>query len=558
MVRKILGFLYKETRTLNQASLLLGLFALLAQVLGFMRDRLLAHIFGASAALDIYYSAFRIPDFIFITVASLVSVSVLIPFIVEKEAESAEALRDFVNNIFSFFSILIIAVSSLVFLLLPLLSHFLFKGFSAQALSEVVSISRILLLSSVLLGFSNLFGSLTQAYHRFTVYALSPILYNAGIVVGIILLAERLGVMGVAVGVVAGAALHLLVQVPSVVKQGLFPRFVLNFKPTVIASVVKISLPRTLTLSMSAVALIFLISLASRMAEGSISILSFATNLQSVPLSLIGVSYSLAAFPTLSRRFRENNVVAFKEQMATAARFIIFWSLPLSALFIVLRAQIVRVVLGSGLFSWDDTRLTAASLALFALSAVCQSLALLLIRGFYSAGLTRKPFLINFFSTVILVFSAWGLVKVFYLFQGFRYFIGALLKVEDLSDTAVLMLPLSFSLVALLNGLLLWFFFEREFRGFSKGVIRTFFEGLGSAVIIGAVAYLGLNIFVVFLDLRSLLGIFLQGLSAGLLALAAGIIVLLALKSRELAEIGEALRSQFWKTRVIVTDAEIV
>src|SRR3989344_3607386 len=108
MVRKIFGFLHKEASSLNQAALLLGVFAFLSQVLAFLRDRLFAHIFGASETLDIYYAAFRIPDFIFVTVASIVSLSVLVPFIIEKEAENSEVLRDFMDNIFSFFSVLII------------------------------------------------------------------------------------------------------------------------------------------------------------------------------------------------------------------------------------------------------------------------------------------------------------------------------------------------------------------------------------------------------------------------------------------------------------------
>lgn len=558
MVRKIFGFLYRETNTINQAALLLGLFAFLSQVLAFLRDRLLAHIFGAGTALDIYYAAFRIPDFIFVTVASVVSLSVLIPFIIEEEGRGQEALRRFIHDIFSFFSVLIVIVSGLAFFLMPIISGILFKGFSSTALTEVVFVSRILLLSPIILGFSNLLGSLVQAYNRFTIYALAPLLYNAGIIVGIILLAERMGIMGVAIGIIIGASLHALVQVPFVIKQGLFPRFSTKFSLTLITRVVKISMPRTLTLSMSAISMIFLVSLASLMTAGSISVLSLSFNLQSVPLSIIGVSYSLAVFPTLSRRFKENNLLAFREQMMVTARFIIFWSLPLSALFIVLRAQIVRVTLGSGLFGWDDTRLTAASLALFALSSMFQCLLLLFIRGFYSAGFTKTPFYINLVSTFVLFLGAWGLVKIFYLSSGFRYFIGALLKVEDLPNTVVLMLPLSFSIAIIINGMIHWIAFDRIFGGFSRGIARTVFECLGTSVIMGAVAYAGLNIFAAFLNTSSLLGIFLQGLLSGFISLGAGIVILFSLKSRELFEIWNVVHGKFWKIKVIAADPEIV
>jgi len=230
----------------------------------------------------------------------------------------------------------------------------------------------------------------------------------------------------------------------------------------------------------------------------------------------------------------------------------------MTALFIVLRAQIVRVVLGSGLFGWDDTRLTAAALALFVLSSMFQCLLLLFMRGFYSAGFTRKPFFINLISTIILFIGAWGLVKIFYLSEGFRYFMSMLLKVENLPGTAVLMLPLAFSIATIMNGLLHWIAFEREFRGFSRGILRTFFDCLGASVIMGVTAYIGLNIFAPLLDTTSLIGIFLQAFLAGFVAISIGIIVLVLLKNKELSEVWNAILQRFWKAKVIATDPEIV
>ncbi|MDO8565286.1 MAG: lipid II flippase MurJ [bacterium] len=558
MVQKFLGFFYRETNSLNQAALLLGFFAFLSQILAFLRDRLLAHIFGASKDLDIYYAAFRIPDLIFVTVASIVSISVLVPFIIEKDSAGREILRKFIDSVFSFFGMLMVGASLLAYISMPYVSTLLFKGFSVEAQSQVVSLSRLLLLSPVLLGLSNLFGSLTQAYNRFTLYALAPILYNAGIVIGIIALAEKMGVLGVAIGVIVGAALHLLLQVPFVFKIGLMPRFTPNCDLELIKQVAKISMPRTLTLSMSAITLLYLTALASLMSEGSISILTFAINLSGVPLTLIGVSYSLAAFPTLTRQFQDKNIPAFIEQMSVTARFIIFWSLPLTALFIVLRAQIVRVLLGSGQFDWSATRLTAAVLALFVLSAVFQSLLLLFMRGFYSAGFTKKPFYITLFSTGIITASAYGLVKLFYVSETFRYFISSMMKVEDLPSSVVLMLPLAFSIGTIINGILLWVAFEREFRGFSKEVMRTLFQTFAVSVVMGAMAYMSLRLFSEVVETSSLIGLFLQASLAGLIASITGVVIFVALKNRELASIWAVLKGKFWKTTVIATDPEIV
>ena len=559
MVRDFLAFLNKRTDDLHHAAYLLGFFAILSQVTAFFRDRLLAHVFGASAALDTYYAAFRIPDFLFVTVASVVSLSVIVPFIIEREKLGKEEVRKFVDDIFSFFAFLIIIVCGAVFFLIPSLSGILFKGFSGTELANVILLSRIFLLSPIFLGFSNLLGSLTQAYNRFLSYAFAPVIYNAGIIFGTVFLAPRMGVMGVAWGVALGSLLHMSIQIPYVMYMGLLPRFKPFFDWSSIKRVVTLSFPRTLTLSINHIATIFLVSLASLMTTGSISIYTFSLNIASVPLSIIGVSYSLAAFPTLSRHFSDKNIKAFVDQMATTTRHIIFWSLPLTALFIVLRAQIVRTLLGSGQFNWNDTRMTAAALALFMLSALSQSLLLLFVRAFYSAGHTRKPLMINVISTIILILCAYGFVKLFYASQGFAHFITSILRVGDLQGSAaVLMLPLGYSVGTIINGLVHWIGFERDFGGFSKQMYRMLFEITGASIIIGIVAYYGLNIFAPFFNQNTLVGIFLQGFCAGMLGIAAGIVVLWLMKSKELAESWKAVHERFWKAHVVAENPEIV
>jgi putative peptidoglycan lipid II flippase len=557
MVKAVFRFLYKETSTLHNAAYLLGGFALLSQVLAFLRDRLLAHVFGASAALDSYYAAFRIPDFLFVTVASVVSISVLVPFIIERERRGKEEVRKFIDDISSFFSFLIIGVSLLAFFLIPILSPILFKGFSGTELARVILLSRVFLLSPIFLGFSNLLGSLTQAYNRFIVYAFAPLLYNAGIILGILFLAPHFGVLGVALGVVLGSLLHLLIQIPFVFKIGLFPRTKFFFDFQSVKKVALLSFPRTLSLSVNHIATLFLISLASLMPVGSISIYSFALNIQSVPLSVIGVSYSLAAFPTLSRHFADKNIKGFVEQMAKTARHIIFWSLPATVLFIMLRAQIVRVLLGTGRFSWDDTRLTAAALAIFSLSALSQSLLLLFTRAFYSAGHTKKPFFINFISAIVTILFAYSFVKLFDFSPSLRYFVTSILRVHDL-DATVLMLPLGYTVGTILNGIVHWIGFEKDFPGFTREVRRTFFDTLIASLLIGVGVYDGLNIFGSLFSNVTLVGIFLQGLTAGIFGIMVGILVLVLLDSQELSEAWHSLRGKIRGTPVIATDPETI
>ncbi len=558
MVKGIFRFFYQETSALHRAAYLLGMFAMLSQVLAFLRDRLLASYFGAGRELDIYYAAFRIPDFIFVTIASIVSLSVLVPFIIEREKNGKEEVKDFVDQMFSFFFLLIIISCGIGFIITPYLSQFLFKGFSTIEIDRVVTLSRILLLSPIALGFSNLFGSLTQVYNRFIVYAAAPLLYNFGIILGIVALTPIYGLAGVVWGVILGAVLHMLIQVPFIAKMGLLPRLKLNLNYLSIKKVVTLSFPRTLTLSTSHIASMFLISLASLMVAGSISVFSFSFNLQSVSMSIVGVSYSLAAFPTLSRYFAEKNIKAFVEQMSNTARHIIFWSMPITAMFVVMRAQIVRVLLGGGNFDWSDTRLTAAALALFMISSVFQNLILLFVRAFYSAGYTRKPFTINLLSALIIIASAYFFVKIFYYSDSFRYFISALLRVEDLPGTAVLMLPLGYSVGTIINGIIHWIGFEKDFPGFSHDVRRTLIQSSAAAIILGTGCYVGLNIFTALFKVNSLFSILMQGITGGIVGVIAGIATLVALNNREIHEVWGTLHVKFWKTKVIATDPEIV
>ncbi|MCH7535633.1 MAG: hypothetical protein IH948_07810 [Bacteroidetes bacterium] len=187
MVRRILNLLQKEVRGLHEAAYFLAVFAFSSQILALIRDRLLANQFGAGEVLDIYYAAFRIPDFIFVTIASIASLSVLIPFLVERTSRSKDDGKNFISGVFSFFALSMILVSAVVFIFTPSILKLIFPGFIDSSFSELVLITRILLLQPILLGASSLFASVVHVYRKFILYAVSPLLYNVGIIIGILL-----------------------------------------------------------------------------------------------------------------------------------------------------------------------------------------------------------------------------------------------------------------------------------------------------------------------------------------------------------------------------------
>jgi putative peptidoglycan lipid II flippase len=552
MVKRIFNIFNREIKGLHEAAYLLAFFAFLSQILALVRDRFFASSFGAGHILDIYYSSFRIPDFIFATVASLVSISVLVPFIIEKFGKSEEEGKKFVSSIFSFFSILIVFTSIIVFFFMPFLVSNIFKGISSQ--EEIINMSRILLLSPILLGLSNFFASITQVGKRFLIYALCPLFYNIGIICGIFFLYPIFGIYGLAYGVILGALLHLLIQIPFVVKSGLFKFWPITFDFDLIKSVILISIPRTITLGMTQISTIVLLGIASFMKEGSISVFNFATNLQSVPLSIIGVSYSIAAFPTLSHFFTSGAKDKFISHIVSGARHIIFWSIPISILFVVLRAQIVRTIYGAGEFSWSSTKLTAAALAIFALSITAQSLVLLFIRGYYAMGNTKKSLYTSLLTGIFSISFSFMSVKIFEGSIMFRYFVENLFRVDDILGTEVLMLAFGFTLAQIINCIILWITFGREFNSFSSTLLNTLFKSFSASIIMGFVAYIGLNIFDNIFNINTLIGIFLQGLCAGIMGIISAVIVLKLLKSQELSEIWETLHKKIWKTNTIVPE----
>jgi putative peptidoglycan lipid II flippase len=555
MVKRFLHILHKEIRGLHEAAYLLGLFAVLSQLLGLVRDKLLAYYFGAGHVLDVYYAGFRIPDLIFVSIASMVSASVLVPFFIDKMQQGQEEGKRFIDNVFSIFFFAILISSAVVFLFVPKIIPLILPGFAeSESKAELIAITRILLLSPIFLGLSNFFASITQMYNRFFIYAISPLFYNLGIIVGIVAFQPLWGIRGLAYGVVLGALMHFLTQVPYVAEKKLLPRIRLSIDYASIKKVVLLSFPRTLTLSSNQIATFFLTAFASLMAVGSISVLNLSLNLQSVPLGIIGVSYSSAAFPTLARLFSSGERQKFIDQMIVSARHIIFWSTPIMVLFVVLRAQIVRTILGAGRFSWSDTKLTAAAFALFTFSVIGQSLVLLFIRAYYSGGNTKKPLFINLFSSALIVVLAYVFITLFKSVPLFQYFFESLFKVDDLPGSVMLMLPLAYSTGVLVNTVLHWIIFHRDYPGFTPSVIKTLFQSLSAAIIMGYVAYLGLNLFDNVLNINTGMGIFLQGFFAGVLGIIAGILVLLVLRNQEIKEVWKTLHAKVWKAKVIAPE----
>lgn len=548
MFRRLRKLFHREIGGLHEAAYLIGIASLGSQLLALVRDRLLANTFGAGSELDIYYAAFRVPDLLYATIASFVSVNVLIPFLVQwigpKSSNDSVKAQTFLSNILTVFVCVMGATIALVYIFSPGLAQIAAPGFAPEAQEKLSMLLRVLMLSPFFLGISNIIGGVTQSLKRFYLYALSPLVYNLGIIIGIVFFYPTFGLSGLAFGVVLGALLHMSVQLPLLKSAEVFPMLTTKIEWKEVRAVIVLSAPRTLALALGQISLAVLSAFASYMTPGSIAVFTFAYTLQSVPLSLIGVSYSVAAFPTLSRLFAEGEHDRFVRQVVTALRHIIFLSLPVTALFLVLRVQIVQVILGSGRFTPADTALTAAAMALYVLSLFGQSFVLLFTRSYYAAGNTQRPLSVNFLSSVVTIIAAAPFVWMFKTVPVFSQLMERTLDVVGIPGTLVLMLPLADSFGNIVNASVLWVVFGRDFKMPFRALGRTFAESLLGAITLGGVTGLVLPSFQALYPVQSLLGSLLPALGAGLAGIGAAILALYLLGSQELREVLREARTR--------------
>ncbi len=524
--------------------------------MGLARDRLLAGIFGATRTLDIYYAAFRVPDFLYTLMLFFTASTAIIPIFLQKYNSSREEAEELFGSIILFFILVLGLLAGAAFIFMPALTRLLLPGFSPEDQSTATILSRILLFSPLLLGFSNILSSITQSFRRFFVYALSPVFYNVGIIVGILFLYQKFGLAGLAWGTALGAFLHMLIQLPSILQLKIFPK-ISNLFSRDLKKVIMLSLPRTMGLTMTQITTSIFTGIASTLSLGSISIFNLASNLENIPITIIGLSYSVAAFPNLADFSLSQAKDRFKEHFIGAFRHIIFWTVPFSVLFLVLRAQIVRVILGTGNFNWNDTRLTAASLFLLSLAIIFQSLFMLLIRAFYAEGEAWKPLLFNIFSMALSIAGAFIFVSELSSLHNLGIVLSKMLRISDIPDIRVLALPLGIFIGSAINFFLLFFSFKKIFGWFpTHGSERTISEIFLGSFAGGAASYLALGTFSFLLNLHKFSGVFLQGFLAGLSGIVITGLALKILGNKEFSEVYLNLKNIFTKKNVLSSIAE--
>ncbi|MDD5750121.1 MAG: murein biosynthesis integral membrane protein MurJ [Candidatus Pacebacteria bacterium] len=497
MINRLLN---SKTKTVSAAVFFVAFSTFLGYLLAILRDNFLAN-FLTNAQADVYWAAFRVPDFVYGLLITGGVTAAFLPVLADYWHKDGQEAKNLFKNVFTFFLLILSALSLLLAVFAPFIIKVIVPGFSASQQAQTVVLSRIMFLSPIILGISAIFSVVLQFFDLFIAFSLAPVFYNLGIIVGIIFFLPLMGLPGLAWGVVLGALLHLLIQVIPLLKTGFTPGLFLKLKSAGLAKVFRLMIPRTIGAGAYHLNLIIITAIASTLAAGSIKIFNLANNLYGVPVGLIGVPFATAAFPLLSRCCAGRENEKFLKILSQIFSRIIFLIIPLSALFFLFRAQIVRLfygtrISGGGYFGWWETRLTAGSLGIFAFSLFAVCLIPLLARAFYSLHDTKTPVKIAVFAIAFNIFLVYFFVKILGSANVFSGFLAHILKLERLDNLAVLGLPLALSISAIWQFFGLLFYLKRKVNFKGHRFLEQFFliKVLVMTLVCSLTAYLCLRV----------------------------------------------------------------
>jgi putative peptidoglycan lipid II flippase len=382
-----------SARTLARAGLIVSGAFFASRVLGWVRVVVIGNTFGASADLDAFYAAFRIPDLIFQLVAAGAMSSALIPVLSGLFAsdEHDRAWR-VVSTVVNLMLAALLALAVIVLLAAPVLVETVIApGFTASQQALTVQLTRIMLLGTIFLALGAVATSVLNARGRFAAAAVAPIVYNLAIIGAALIIAPSMGVVGLAIGVVAGGFGHLLVQLPQVRALGYRWAARIDTADTAARRALALMAPRAIGLGATQITFVVVTALATTLGVGAVTSFTIAFTLLQIPIGVIGVPLGVVLFPSLSREAAVGNVDEYVGLLTRAMRVIVFVMIPVAALSAILRTETVALLFGA--FTADAIALTAVTLLAFTIGLVAHSLIAVLARAFYAQQDTLTPVL---------------------------------------------------------------------------------------------------------------------------------------------------------------------
>jgi putative peptidoglycan lipid II flippase len=362
------------------------------KLISLVQTFIIARYFGVGRELDAYVTANRVPELIVVLISGGALGHAFIPifsgYLAKQDRDGAWRLASMVIN-----AVLTAALvlSALVFVLTPwLVPNVIAPGFAPATTEQTVVLMRILLLGTIIFSISGIFSGILQSHNHFLLPALAPIMYDIGILFGVVVLLRPFGLEGVAVGTVLGAAMHLLVQVPGLVRHRMRWQPIFTFADPQLRTVVKRMIPRILGLGVFQLNFLVMTNIASRLGEGAVSAFDWGWRLMQIPQTLIGTAMGIVIFPTLAALSATGDEVGKRLAMSSALRFILVASIP-SAVGLIVVGQPLVSLLEGGAFDASASALVYSTLRAFTLGLIVHSMLEVVARSFYAEGDTYTP-----------------------------------------------------------------------------------------------------------------------------------------------------------------------
>ena len=512
MWQKFQKLVHRENSLVGAAGILVVTMTL-SNVFGLLRDHYLARNIE-TYNLDIYYAAFRIPDLIFnILIFGAISAAFIPVFTSFVSRGDKKIAWRITNSLISISVVILAALAVILYFFMPYLTPLLVPKFEASRQNQTTQLARILMLTPIFFSVSYFLGGVLNSFKRFVAYSFAPIVYNLSIIVGSIYAAPRWGITGVVWFVVVGSALHMLTQVPTVISLGYKFKPIFDFGHPGVKKIVRLMIPRAIGMGANNILLVVYTAISSALVAGSIAVFNLANNIQTMPTVVFATSFSTAVFPILAQKASIEDHASFSFYLTRSMRVIIYLLVPSTVIFILLRAQIIRLILGSGKFSWDDTRMAALTLGWFAFSLVAQGLIPLFAKAFYAKHNTKTPTIVSVISIIVSIAIAYPLAR----------------------SMGVAGLALSFSIGSFLNAILLYFLLYRiSHKVFDWQIIISTLKILLASIVMALTVRESGHLLYNYLDMQRFWGVLIQAGSAAIIGVIVYLLITYLLNCQEL------------------------
>ena len=450
------NFFKKKQEDILSAAFVIVVSVALSRILGLIRYRLLASQFGDDIKLlDSFIAASILPDAIFeVFIFGSIALAFIPVFSQHISKDKLDKAWQFSSSMIALGIIVFLIFTTFILIFAPFLALIIAPGVVAKDPTTAQLISRLLrimIFAQLFFVISIFLTGILQSFQRFVVPALASVFYNIGIIISIIFLSPVFGIYAPAFGMILGALLHLVVQLPLALSLGFKFKLNFNFKSKDVKEAVSLMWPRTIALGLIRLSDLVNIALVSIAAVGSIVAFNFAQVLQLVPISLFAGSIAQAALPSLSIHFNSQKSNQFKKIFLESFHQILFLVLPAAAILAILRIPAVRLVFGAREFPWETTVLTGRVLIAFSIGITAQAVSLLVTRGFHAIRDSFTPVKINAFTISLNI----SMSLIFILVLKF----------------SIIYIALAYSIANILNALLLLYFLDRKVNFEKKELI---------------------------------------------------------------------------------------